>query len=75
MEDFDHKQTKDRVEQIQSGKNTSGSMLLMQCCQMFAKLFGDGPLVTLSGGGMFRFYICLLYTDSLTWYDLAADKT
>jgi hypothetical protein len=74
MEDFDHKQMKDKVEEMRNGKNSSGTMLLMQCCQMFAKFFGDDPLVTLSGGGKFRCYIWPLYSESLTRYDLVADK-
>lgn len=50
MEDFDHNQVKDKVEKIQNGRSASGSTLLTQCCQMFVKLSGAGPLVTLSGG-------------------------
>jgi len=51
MGDFDHKQVKDKMGQIRNGKNAFGNMLLTRFCQTFVKLFGDGPLVTLSGEG------------------------
>lgn len=71
MEDFDHKQVKDKVGQAQNGKSASGSMLLTPCCQMFVKLSGDAPLVTLSGGGK---CVCSQYTESSTSYNLVEDR-
>lgn len=59
------------MEQIQNGKSSSGSMLLTQCCPMSVKLSGDGPLVTLSGGGK---WLCSQYIESSTQYDLVVGR-